>query len=160
MTLPHITDYDHGISAIDAEYYRTRFAAIHLIVEGSTAALVDTGTSFSVPGVMETLCQRNIAPESVTYVFLTHVHLDHAGGAGEFMHRFPNAKLVVHPRGARHMFDPTKLIESAIAVYGEAEFRRMYGKIRPVEASRIIEASDRFSVELSGRSLLFLDTPG
>ena len=160
MTLPHITDYDHGISAIDAEYYRTRFAAIHLIVEGSTAALVDTGTSFSVPGVMETLCQRNIAPESVAYVFLTHVHLDHAGGAGEFMHCFPNAKLVVHPRGARHMFDPTRLIESAIAVYGEAEFRRMYGKIRPVEANRIIEASDRFSVELSGRSLLFLDTPG
>ncbi len=160
MTLPHITDYDHGISAIDAEYYRTRFAAIHLIVEDSTAALVDTGTSFSVPGVMETLCQRNIAPESVAYVFLTHVHLDHAGGAGEFMHCFPNAKLVVHPRGARHMFDPTRLIESAIAVYGEAEFRRMYGKIRPVEANRIIEASDRFSVELSGRSLLFLDTPG
>ncbi|MFB3080899.1 MAG: MBL fold metallo-hydrolase [Nitrosomonadaceae bacterium] len=160
MTLPHITDYDHGISAIDAEYYRPRFAAIHLIVEGGTVALVDTGTSFSVPGVIETLCQRNLAPESVAYVFLTHVHLDHAGGAGEFMHRFPNAKLVVHPRGARHMVDPTRLIESAMAVYGEAEFRHMYGEIRPVEASRIIEASDRFSIELNGRSLLFLDTPG
>ncbi len=160
MTLPHITDYDHGISAIDAEYYRPRFAAIHLIVEGDTAALVDTGTSFSVPGVMETLCQRNLAPESVAYVFLTHVHLDHAGGAGEFMHRFPNAKLVVHPRGARHMVDPTRLVESAMAVYGEAEFRLMYGEIRPVEASRIIEASDRFTVELNGRLLLFLDTPG
>jgi len=160
MTLPHITDYDHGISAIDAEYYRPRFAAIHLIVEGGTVALVDTGTSFSVPGVIETLCQRNLAPESVAYVFLTHVHLDHAGGAGEFMHRFPNAKLVVHPRGARHMVDPTRLIESAMAVYGEAEFRHMFGEIRPVEASRIIEASDRFSIELNGRSLLFLDTPG
>ena len=160
MTLPHITDYDHGISAIDAEYYRPRFAAIHLIVEGGTVALVDTGTSFSVPGVIETLCQRNLAPESVAYVFLTHVHLDHAGGAGEFMHRFPNAKLVVHPRGARHMVDPTRLIESAMAVYGEAEFRHMYGEICPVEASRIIEASDRFSIELNGRSLLFLDTPG
>ncbi|MCH6584859.1 MAG: MBL fold metallo-hydrolase [Proteobacteria bacterium] len=160
MTLPHITDYDHGISAIDAEYYRPRFAAIHLIVEGGTVALVDTGTSFSVSGVIETLCQRNLAPESVAYVFLTHVHLDHAGGAGEFMHRFPNAKLVVHPRGARHMVDPTRLIESAMAVYGEAEFRHMYGEIRPVEASRIIEASDRFSIELNGRSLLFLDTPG
>ncbi|TDI74165.1 MAG: MBL fold metallo-hydrolase [Betaproteobacteria bacterium] len=160
MTLPHITDYDHGISAIDAEYYRPRLAAIHLIVEGSTAALVDTGTSFSVPGVMEVLCQRNITPESVAYVFLTHVHLDHAGGAGEFMHLFPNAKLVVHPRGARHISDPTRLIESAKSVYGEVEFRRMYGEIRPVEASRIIEASDKFSVELSGRSLLFLDTPG
>ena len=113
MILHNVIDYDHGISAIDAEYCRPRLAAIHLIVEGCTAALVDTGTSFSVPGVMEILCQRNIAPESVSYIFLTHIHLDHAGGAGEFMYRFPNASLVVHPRAARHMVDPTRLIESA-----------------------------------------------
>ena len=160
MILNNVTDYDHGISAIDAEYCRPGLAAIHLIVEGSTAALVDTGTSFSVPGVMEILCQRNIAPESVSYIFLTHIHLDHAGGAGEFMCRFPNASLVVHPRAARHMVDPTRLIESAMVVYGEAKFKRMYGRIYPVKASRIIEASDNFSINMSGRSLLFLDTPG
>ena len=160
MTLPNIIDYDHGISAIDAEYYRPGLAAIHLIVEGSTVALVDTGTYFSVPGVIELLHQRNISLESISYLFLTHIHLDHAGGAGEFMCRFPNAKLVVHPRAVRHMVDPSRLIKSTMAVYGEENFRRMYGEIRPVDASRIIEATDKFSLKMNGRTLLFLDTPG
>lgn len=160
MTLPNIIDYDHGISAIDAEYYRPGLAAIHLIVEGSTVALVDTGTYFSVPGVIEILHQRNISLESISYLFLTHIHLDHAGGAGEFMCCFPNAKLVVHPRAVRHMVDPSRLIKSAMAVYGEENFRRMYGEIRPVDASRIIEATDKFSLKMNGRTLLFLDTPG
>ncbi|SCX42737.1 Metallo-beta-lactamase superfamily protein [Nitrosospira sp. Nsp1] len=160
VRLPRVTDYDHGISAIDADYFRTGLAAIHLIVEAGKAALVDTGTSSSVAGLMEILHQKNIAPVDVAYVFLTHIHLDHAGGAGEFMHRFPNAKLVVHPRGARHMADPARLVASAMAVYGEAEFKRVYGVIRPVEANRIVEAPDGFSLDFNGRPLLFLDTPG
>ncbi len=160
MILPRITDYDYGISTIDAQYHRPGLVAIHLIVEGDTAALVDTGTTFSVPGVIEVLRQKNIATENVAYVFLTHIHLDHAGGAGEFMQHLPNAKLVVHPRGARHMADPTRLIAGATAVYGEAEFGRTYGKICPVDTNRIIEAPDRFHIDLNGRSLLFLDTPG
>ena len=160
MTPPNIIDYDHGISAIDSEYYRPGLAAIHLIVEGSAAALVDTGTFFSVPGVMEVLFQKDISPENISYVFLTHIHLDHAGGAGEFMRLFPNAKLVVHPRAVRHMVDPSRLIKSTMAVYGEEKFRRMYGEIRPVDASRIIEAADNFHIKMNGRTLLFIDTPG
>ncbi|MEO7320961.1 MAG: MBL fold metallo-hydrolase, partial [Nitrosospira sp.] len=156
----HITDYDNGISAIDAEYCRPGLAAIHLIVEERVAALVDAGTSFSVPGVMEAMQQRNIAPGDVVYIFVTHIHLDHAGGAGEFMHHLPNAKLVVHPRGARHMANPARLVESAMTVYGEAEFNRLYGVIRPVDANRIIEAPDGFTLDFNGRPLLFLDTPG
>lgn len=160
MTPPNIIDYDHGISAIDSEYYRSGLAAIHLIVEGSAAALVDTGTFFSVPGVMEVLFQKDISPENISYVFLTHIHLDHAGGAGEFMRLFPNAKLVVHPRAVRHMVDPSRLIKSTMAVYGEEKFRRMYGEVRPVDASRIIEAADNFHIKMNGRTLMFIDTPG
>jgi len=160
MALPRITDYDHGISTIDAQYHRPGLVAIHLLVEGDTAALVDTGTAFSVPGVIETLQQKNLAPENVAYVFLTHIHLDHAGGASEFMRCLPNAKLVVHPRGARHMADPSRLIAGATAVYGAAEFSRMYGEIHPIDTDRIIEAPDGFRIDLNGRPLLFLDTPG
>ena len=160
MALPHITDYGHGISAIDAQFHRPGLVAIHLLVEGDAAALVDTGTAFSVPGVIETLQQKNLAPEDVAYVFLTHIHLDHAGGASEFMRCLPNAKLVVHPRGARHMADPSRLIAGATAVYGAAEFSRMYGEIHPIDADRIIEAPDGFHLDLNGRPLLFLDTPG
>lgn len=158
--VPHVTDYGNGISAIDADYLRPGLAAIHLIIEQGKAALVDTGTSSSVGGVMEILRKKGISPADVAYVFLTHIHLDHAGGAGEFMHRFPNAKLVVHPRGARHMADPARLVASATEVYGEAEFKRIYGTIRPVDANRIIKAPDGFSLDFYGRPLFFLDTPG
>ena len=158
--LPRLTDYENGISAIDADYLRPGLAAIHLIVEERQGGAGGYRNLIFRSGVMEVLQKKNLAPADVAYVFVTHIHLDHAGGAGEFMHRFPNAKLVVHPRGARHMADPARLIASAMTVYGEAEFRRIYGDIRPVDASRIIEAPDGFSLDFNGRPLLFLDTPG
>jgi glyoxylase-like metal-dependent hydrolase (beta-lactamase superfamily II) len=160
MTLSLVTDFEHGISAIDAQFHRPKRASIHLIVEKDKAALVDTGTSFSIPGVIETLQQKNVTVENVAYVILTHIHLDHAGGAGECMRYFPNAKLIVHPRGARHMANPARLIAGATAVYGETEFKRVYGEILPIDETRIIEAPDESSIDLNGRTLLFLDTPG
>ncbi|MGG7056040.1 MBL fold metallo-hydrolase [Nitrosomonas sp. ANs5] len=158
--LPSITDYPAGISVIDAQYHRPGRAAIHLIVENGVAALVDTGTRYSVPGVMVALAHKRIAPEQVAYIFLTHIHLDHAGGASEFMRQLPNARLVVHPRGASHMANPVKLIAGVMAVYGEAKFRRMYGEIHPIAADRIISAPDGTCIELNGRPLHLLDTPG
>ncbi len=158
--LPAITDYPNGISVIDARYHRPGRAAIHLITEGDKAALVDTGTRFSVPGVIAALAHKHISPEQVEYIFLTHIHLDHAGGASEFMQQLPNAKLVVHPRGASHMANPVKLIAGVMAVYGESEFRRIYGEIQPISIKRIIEAPDNTLIELNGRPLQLLDTPG
>lgn len=160
MSLPLVIDYEHGISAIDAQFHRPKRAAIHLIVEKGVAALVDTGTSFSIPGVIASLEHKNIAIGDVAYVILTHIHLDHAGGASECMRLFPNAKLVVHPRGASHMANPARLVAGAMGVYGEAEFKRVYGEIYPIDAARIIEAPDESRIDLNGRSLLFLDTPG
>ncbi|MCB1947359.1 MBL fold metallo-hydrolase [Nitrosomonas sp.] len=160
MTTSLVTDYEHGISAIDAQFHRPRRAAIHLIVEDGKMALVDTGTTSSISGVISTIEEKNLSAEDVHYIILTHIHLDHAGGASECMRRFPNAKLVVHPRGARHMADPDKLVAGAIAVYGKAAFERVYGEIRPIDRQRIIEASDESRIELNGRSLLFIDTPG
>lgn len=158
--LPAIIDYPGGISVIDARYHRPGRAAIHLITEGDKAALVDTGTRFSVPGVMAALAHKYIAPEQIEYIFLTHIHLDHAGGAGEFMRQLPNARLVVHPRGAPHMANPVKLIAGVMAVYGESEFRRVYGEILPISVERIVEAPDDTVIELNGRPLRLLDTPG
>ncbi len=160
MNLPVVIDYEDGISAIDAQFHRPRRAAIHLIVENGSAALIDTGTNFSIPGVVASLKQKSIAKEAVAYIILTHIHLDHAGGASECMRLFPNAKLIVHPRGASHMMNPARLVAGAIAVYGESEFKRIYGEIYPIEADRIIEAVDGSTIELNGRPLLFLDTPG
>lgn len=156
----NIQDYDDGIAAIDANHIRPGLAAIHLLTEGDKAVFIDTGTNFSVPGVMEVMRRKNLRPENIAYVIVTHVHLDHAGGAGEMMRLFPEAMLVVHPRGARHMIAPAKLVAGSVAVYGEERFRQSYGEIVPVPAGRVIEAPHEFTLELNGRKLLFLDTPG
>jgi glyoxylase-like metal-dependent hydrolase (beta-lactamase superfamily II) len=88
------------------------------------------------------------------------VHLDHAGGAGDLMELCKNATLIAHPFGARHLIDPSKLEAGTIAVYGEEKFRQLYGKIRPIESKRVIEAPDGFSIDLNDRTLMFMDTPG
>ncbi len=153
-------DLGHGISAIDTGFHRPFFDASHLLIEHGHAAFVDVGTSFSVPRLLSELAARGVEPQAVDYVILTHVHLDHAGGAGQLMQRLPRARLVVHPRGARHMIEPSKLWAGATAVYGEQAMRRSYGALVPVPAERVIEAPEGFRVELGGRPLLFLDTPG
>lgn len=158
--MPHITDYEHGICAIDSGFGRPLLAAIHLVIEGDRAALVDTGTNASLPLVLGALKAKGLSPAQVDYVILTHVHLDHAGGAGALMQALPNARLTVHPRGVRHMADPTRLVAGTIAVYGEAEARRMYGDILPVSAGRILETPEGTVIQLGDRELRFLDTPG
>src|SRR5579863_2378067 len=159
-TIPALWDFEHGISAIDTDYVRPRLDASHLIVRGGRAAYVDTGTSHSVPALLEALVEKDLSPAAVDYVFLTHVHLDHAGGAGELMRHLPNAKVLVHPRGAVHMADPAKLIAGTKAVYGDAEFERLYGRIPPIPAERIVEVPDGLLVRLGGSEFLFIHTPG
>jgi glyoxylase-like metal-dependent hydrolase (beta-lactamase superfamily II) len=155
-----VFDYGHGISAVDSVYDRREQTAIHLLIEQGRAAVVDTGTAHAVPHVIAALDARGVPPAQVDYVILTHVHLDHAGGAGQLMARFPNALLAVHPRGARHMIDPSRLLAATVAIYGEAETRRVYGEILPVPKARVIETPEGATLRLAGRELLFLDTPG
>src|SRR5215831_13537469 len=155
-----ITDYDHGISAIDTGFFRPRFDASHLIVENGRAAFVDVGTNYSVPRLLDALKEKNLATDAVDRVILTHVHLDHAGGAGLLMQQLPNARAVLHPRGAPHMIDPGKLIAGATAVYGAEEVQRSYGELVPIPAERIDIANDGHVVDLAGRRLECLDTPG
>ncbi|MGH8402320.1 MAG: MBL fold metallo-hydrolase [Gammaproteobacteria bacterium] len=159
-TLPALCDFNHGISAIDTDYVRPRLDASHLIVRGGRAAFVDTGTTHSVPLLLQALVAKNLDPADVEYVFLTHVHLDHAGGAGELMKHLPNAKVLVHPRGAPHLANPDKLIAGTKAVYGEAEFARLYGEIPPIPAERIVEVQDDARFRLNGSKFLCIHTPG
>lgn len=160
MTLPAFIDYEHGITAIDSGFERPMLDAVHLVVEGGRAALVDTASNASLPKVSSALAAKGLSAADVDWVLLTHVHLDHAGGAGAYLRHFPNARLTVHPRGARHMIDPTRLVAGTIEVYGADEARRMYGDIVPVPADRVVETPDGASVSLNGRRFEFLDTPG
>lgn len=155
-----LTDYGNGICAVDALYERPWFAAIHLIESQGRAAFVDTANNAALPQALAALAAHGLTPDAVDYVMLTHIHLDHAGGAGAMMQAFPNARLVVHPRGARHMSEPSKLMAGVEVVYGLEEARRLYGQLIPVPAERIIEAHDNLRLKLGGRELLCIDAPG
>ena len=150
----------HGIHAVDTGFQRPMFDAAYLMVERGRAAFIDTGTNHAVPRLLAALDAAGLGTEAVDWVIPTHVHLDHAGGAGALMLHLPNAKLLVHPRGARHLIDPAALSASARAVYGDEEFERSYGEVVPVEAQRVVESFDGMSIELAGRPLLLIDTPG
>lgn len=155
-----IVDYGNGICAIDAGYLRPQMAAIHLIESGRRAAFVDTANHAALPRAMAALQSKGIAPECVDLIILTHIHLDHAGGARSMMNAFPNAKLVVHTRGVRHMADPSRLLAGVEAVYGKERATELYGEIGPISQERILAATDNSMLTFGSRDLLFLDTPG
>jgi len=157
---PTLYRHPHGITAVDAEYLYPGHAAAHLIVDDGRAAFVDVGTNSSVPYLLAALDELGIARAAVDYLLLTHVHLDHAGGAGVLMQELPNARAVLHPRGAPHMTDPTRLIAGAEAVYGEQRFRRMYGQLVPIPAARVRVIADGERITLGGRTLELIHTPG
>jgi glyoxylase-like metal-dependent hydrolase (beta-lactamase superfamily II) len=156
----HVTTLDDGILAIDTEYLRPLQDASHLIIESGRGAFVDTGTNTSVPLLLDGLRQQNLDVGDVDFVFLTHIHLDHAGGAGLLMQHLPNARCVIHPRGAPHMVNPERLIAGTIGVYGEERTREMYGDIVPIDESRVLVAGDEDWFDLNGRSLQALHTEG
>jgi len=149
-----------GISVIDSEYYSKDFAAIYLLKQKNKVAIIETGTNYSVPLIKGALANIGLSFSDVSYIIPTHVHLDHAGGAGLLMKQCQNATLVVHPRGARHLIDPSKLVAGAKAVYGEEKFKEYYGEIIPIDSERVIEADDNFILDFDGRELKFIDTPG
>jgi glyoxylase-like metal-dependent hydrolase (beta-lactamase superfamily II) len=149
-----------GIYTIDTGFVRPQFDAAYLLVHKGRGAFIDCGTNHAVPRLLQALADAGMGVAQVDWLILTHVHLDHAGGAGELMAQLPHARLVVHPRGARHMIDPSQLWAGALAVYGEEVMEKAYGRLRPVPAERVVEAPDHFIVDLAGRPLQCLDTPG
>jgi len=152
--------FEHGITAVDTLHIREDFDASHLIVEAGRAAFVDTGANESVPHLLKALADADLDVADVDYVFLTHVHLDHAGGAGLLLQSLPNATAVLHPRGAPHMIDPSKLIRGATAVYGEDAFQKQYGDVLPIADARVQVIGDGETISLAGREMVCLFAEG
>lgn len=160
MLEPRITRHPDGITAVDTEYVRPGLAAAHIVQQAGRAAFVDVGTTLSVPHLLAALERLGVPRAAVDYVFLTHVHLDHAGGAGRLLQELPNARAVLHPRGAPHLIEPEKLIAASKVVYGEEQFRRLYGEIVPLAKERVIVTQDGQRIDLAGRVFEFIHTPG
>jgi len=157
---PRLFRHPHGITAVDTEYLHPGHAASHIIQDAGRAAFVDVGTNYSVPHLLDALDVLGIAREAVDYVLLTHVHLDHAGGAGLLLQALPNARAVLHPRGAPHMTEPEKLIAGSKAVYGEERFNKLYGALLPIPAERMQITQDGLRLQLGRRELEIIHTPG
>jgi glyoxylase-like metal-dependent hydrolase (beta-lactamase superfamily II) len=149
-----------GVTAIDTFMGgRERYTAAYL-VDAQEPALIETGPGTSVEPVTRSLDSLGIAPDGLAHIVLTHIHLDHAGGVGALANRFPNATIWVHERGARHLADPTKLVSSATRVYGEERMASLFGPVEAVPAERLRVLGDEAILNLGGRSLRALETPG
>jgi glyoxylase-like metal-dependent hydrolase (beta-lactamase superfamily II) len=153
-------EYEGGIVAIDSGMVRPQMAACYLLETDTAVAVVEAGNNDSAARILQVLASRGRQPGEVSHVIVTHVHLDHAGGAGKLMQQLPNATLVVHPRGVRHMIDPSRLEASARAVYGDEQFDEMYGSLLPVQEERILVMEDGDCLLVGNRSLSFMDAPG
>lgn len=145
---------------IDADYVMRGLACGYLRVQGEEAAYIETCTARSAPLFLEALAREGLSPSQVRWIVVTHVHLDHAGGASTLARACPQATVLAHPRAARHLIDPTKLVASATQVYGEAAFAELYGTIEPIDASRVRALDDDATVPLGDATLRFLHTRG
>lgn len=154
------SDNGDGIVTIDTGQERPRFAACYLIESAGKAAIFDCGTNYSVPRILQVLAERGLRASDVDFLIASHVHLDHAGGAGALLRELPNAQMLAHARGVRHLIDPTALQGSAEQVYGAAVVEATYGGLVGVPAGRVRAVADEEVVDLNGRALRFIDAPG
>jgi glyoxylase-like metal-dependent hydrolase (beta-lactamase superfamily II) len=143
---------------IDSRFLGLEKLAAVYFVDASLPALVETSGALVADQVIDRL--RSAGIDDLAYIVVTHIHLDHAGAAGHILEAYPNAKLVVHPLGARHMADPEKLHRSAERVYGQKAMREEWGYLRPVPSSAIIAAEDGQELDLGNRRLRLIHTPG
>lgn len=149
-----------GVILVDTGYVTPDRAAAWIVHGKSSAAVIETGHGGAVPRILAALAAHGLSRDDVSHVVVTHVHLDHAGGAGALLRELPRARLVVHPRGARHLVDPSRLAAATMEVYGEEAFRRLYGELVPAPAARVVEAPDGLALDLGDRPLRLLDAPG
>ncbi|MGZ8619530.1 MAG: MBL fold metallo-hydrolase [Actinomycetota bacterium] len=135
------------------------FNAVYLLT-GSEPTLVETGPAADAPVVLAALARFGLDAGDLAHLVVTHIHLDHAGGAGTLLPRFPRADVWVHERGAPHLADPSRLLASTARTYGEERMRAFFGDTEPVDAARIRVVADGDRIPLGDRALDVLHTPG
>lgn len=149
-----------GITAVDTVMCGQDRVTSSYLLEGPEPAIVETGPTTSLEALSEGLESLGVGPADLAHVVVTHIHLDHAGGAGAVAERFPGATVWVHQRGAPHLADPTKLVASASRIYGEDRLRALFGTVHPVPSDRLSAVDDGDTISFGDRSLQVLYTPG
>ncbi len=149
-----------AVVTVDCEYLEPEHAAAYLLIENGEAVFIDNNTVHAVPLLLDALAHYGLGPSAVRYVIPTHLHLDHGGGTSALVERCPNASVLAHPRAVRHLCEPERLIAGVKAVYGEAEFERLYAPILPIEASRVRGVEDGETLAFGERTFTFMQTRG
>ncbi len=144
-----VTGLGQGVYQIDTMMAGYSQITAGYLILGDAPCLVETGTAPSAPVVRDALASLGVGPEDLATVVVTHIHLDHAGGAGDIAQMFPRAQIVVHELGARHLADPSRLMASARMVYGD-ELDELFGILAPTPAERIRTVGHTGSVDLGG----------
>ena len=144
-------------STIDTRMHGYAGVTASFVVRGEKIALLETGPKSVVDNVFDGL--KALGIETVDWILVTHIHLDHAGAAGTLAQRFPQAQVAVHEVGAPHLVDPTKLWKSAARIYGD-DMERLWGGIDPIPEERITVLTDGAKIDVGGRSLQAIETPG
>ncbi|MGJ4732569.1 MBL fold metallo-hydrolase [Leptospira levettii] len=146
---------------IDTEYSDLKqVASAYLIEEEGHGIVVETNTTHAIPKILSVMDNQNVSPSNLDYIIVTHVHLDHAGGAWALLESCPNAVLLAHPKTAKHLIDPSLLIKSATAVYGKENFQKLYGEIKPIPKERVRVMEDGEFLDWKGHSFEFIYTKG
>jgi glyoxylase-like metal-dependent hydrolase (beta-lactamase superfamily II) len=154
-----MTEIAPGLRLIDTMLGGTPRITSGYLVGGDSPALIDPGPETSAQVVVDALRSAGLGPHDLAWIVLTHIHLDHCGGTGEVAAAFPDATVVVHPRGVRHLADPARLVQASHAVYGD--HAAMYGGLAPTSPERIVAAEDGHRVPVGpGRALEMIATPG
>jgi glyoxylase-like metal-dependent hydrolase (beta-lactamase superfamily II) len=150
----------HTRITIDCDARTPEFTAAYLRIAGEECAFIETETSHARPKLLAALAASGRTVSDVRWIVVTHAHLDHAAGAGGLLAACPRATLLAHPRAARHLIDPAKLVKSATAVYGEERFAKLYGKIEPIPKERVRALEEGETFELGPATLRVLHTAG
>jgi len=149
-----------GITAIDTMMAGRAAVTAAYLIHAPAPALVETGPTASLPAVLAGLSALGVGPDDLAHVVVSHIHLDHAGGAGALLERFPRATLWVHARGAPHLVEPARLVASTIRSYGQEAVDTMFGPVTPVPSERLRGLAEGDRIELGGRHLQAVDAPG
>ena len=149
-----------GLHRFDTHYIRPRHTAVYILASGDDVAIVDCAVNATVEPLIEALGTIGVDPADVGHLFITHAHMDHAGGAGTLMQRLPNARMYAHPSAGKHLIDPGKLEAGVRAVFGDEFFDREYGTLEPVPAERVVTLEDGDPVRVGESELRSIHTPG
>ncbi|MEA3077706.1 MAG: hypothetical protein QOF60_2614 [Actinomycetota bacterium] len=149
------------VHTIDAFMHGKQHNLSCYFLPGERPTLVEPGPESSLDNVVAALADLGVGPSDLAWIVVTHVHLDHGGGAGKLASLFPNATVVVHQQGARHLQSPERLVASATRVYGTENMATMWGSMMPVPVDRLWAVDEGDRIDLGrGRSLEVLYTPG